>query len=224
MTGVAFVVLILTWMAGRDMSNHKIPNNHTSSQEPRELVKEHPKQHLMLNKVKEISQSKSRHRDWILSNPDKYYQPGNSSEAYSRNYRRHNQIAQYYYSPIKNDPSMQELLRLLVENGHDVFDWVNAVVVLTDYHLPLVQVRDKMIKAGFSADEIVQLSSDVRDKQIERKEWIISEFKRWTQIKSESLIQEILDLEFPLDITRATMLGRSELKPGDRFLTDEDWK
>ena len=224
LSGLVFLVSTLRWVGNKDISQYRNLNNHTSSQEPREMVDDHPSQHLIFNKVKEISQSKSRHQDWILSNPDKYYQPGNCSEAYSKNYRRHNQIAQYYYSPIKNEPGMQKLLRLLVENGHDVFEWVNAVVVLTDYHLPVAQVRDKMIKAGFSEDEVTHLSGDVRNKQLRRKEWIVSEFKRWTQIKSETLILEILYLDFPLDTAQATMLGRSKLKPGDRFLTDEDWQ
>lgn len=182
-----------------------------------------PQSHAITGNVMEITKSRKALNTWRLEHPDAFYNPGNSSEEYGRNYLRHNQIAQHYYSPIRDHPEMQKLLNLIKQHGYDIMDWVNIVVILTDYHRPVALIRNKLIEAGFHEDEIELQIAEPRQMQEQRIDMYKVEIRQLTGIQDEGFLDTIFNLAMPLDVTKPTMLGRKTLHPGDAFLTDTDW-
>lgn len=177
--------------------------------------------------IAQISVAKAERDRLIAENPDEYFDPRGEHEhsrRYRENHGRHNVISRFTSAPHRDHPEMQRLMILLLENGYDVEDWVNAVDAVDFLRKHDAIRRKEMEAAGFSEEEI-QADMDLMGETLRGiKTRAFYEHLQITSSIGKELADQIMEFDLPVEVDRNLKGdGPYQTIRGDRFLTDADW-
>ena len=161
-------------------------------------------------------------QELVRNDPNRYFDPNNSSQVYLQNLNRHHAITRYVNSPIKDYPSMQRLMLLLLENGYDVSDWNAAVNMLTTLNMSL-QIRGKNLRDQNMSESDIGLDLVQYIKESPHVAAMLNGLLITAGIGEGELRDEILRLDFPAEGIQERLTDPTTTIYGDKLLVDADW-
>ena len=223
---VAFYVVWTAQVSEPSSESESEPVDQTLKHRSQEAVLQNTVQHKdhSAGSVGEVEKSTALRvrQELVRKDPDRYFDPSNSSQKYQQNLNRHHAISRYVNSPIKDYPSMQRLMLLLLENGYDVSDWNAAVNMLTTLNMSL-EIRIKNLRNQNLSESEIELDLEQYMKDSPHIAAILNGLKITAGIGEGELRDEILKLDFPDEGIQERLTDPTTTIYGDKLLVDADW-
>ena len=158
--------------------------------------------------------------------PDDYFDMEKfGNKHYSDKVVRHYAIVDYIHSERKNDPSLHQIMIVLLENGYDIEEWGETVGALgfwqLDYQLHKKRFEDEGL---IDTDEAVETLNELKLEMNKRYEIFQSDMES-SGVDDPEVMKMLWEIDVGIitdnDGTRG--LEKHVTVFGDRLNVDEDW-